>query len=76
MDFNKLVDNAKKELNLVYNSEKPVVLIGSATCGKSAGSEEISSAIQEECIKNDIECKLVKVGCKMCIRDRFKINWL
>ena len=63
MDFNKLVDNAKKELNLVYNSEKPVVLIGSATCGKSAGSEEISSAIQEECIKNDIECKLVKVGC-------------
>ncbi len=52
-----------KELNLVYNSEKPVVLIGSATCGKSAGSEEISSAIQEECIKNDIECKLVKVGC-------------
>ncbi len=63
MDFKKLVDNAKKELNLVYNSEKPVVLIGSATCGKSAGSEEISSAIQEECIKNDIECKLVKVGC-------------
>lgn len=63
MDFNKLVYNAEKELNLIYNSEKPVVLIGSATCGKSAGSEEITSVIQEECIKNDIECKLVKVGC-------------
>jgi len=63
MDFNKRVQIAEEELSLVYNSKEPVVLIGSATCGKSAGSEEVAVAIKEECIKNDIDCRIVKVGC-------------
>ena len=63
MDFNKQVQMAEEELDWVYKSEKPVVLVGSATCGNSAGAEEVASIIQEECIKNDIECSIVKVGC-------------
>ena len=63
MDFNERVQIAEKELNSVYNSKQPVVLIGSATCGNSAGAEEVSSAIQEECIKDDIKCSIINVGC-------------
>ncbi|BDZ70285.1 NADH-quinone oxidoreductase subunit NuoF [Methanobacterium petrolearium] len=63
MDFDKQVQIAEKELKGLYESEKPVVLVGSATCGNSAGAEEIRSVIQEECIKNDIDCKIVQVGC-------------
>lgn len=63
MDFDKQVQIAEVELQGLYRGEKPVVLVGSATCGNSAGAEEIRSVIQEECIKNDIDCNIVKVGC-------------
>ncbi len=63
MDFNNRVQNANKELELVYENEKPVLLVGSATCGNSAGAEEVASAISEECEENNIECEIVKVGC-------------
>ncbi|BDZ67451.1 (2Fe-2S) ferredoxin domain-containing protein [Methanobacterium ferruginis] len=63
MDFNRMVQLAKKELESVYESEKPVVMVGSATCGNSAGAKEVASVIQEECEENDIECRIVKVGC-------------
>lgn len=63
MDFDNRVRIAEKELKSVYENEKPVVLVGSATCGNSAGAVEIASVIQEECEENNIECKIVKVGC-------------
>ncbi|MCC7550764.1 MAG: NADH-quinone oxidoreductase subunit NuoF [Methanobacterium sp.] len=63
MDFNRMVQLAKKELESVYESEKPVVMVGSATCGNSAGAKEVASVIQEECEENGIECRIVKVGC-------------
>lgn len=63
MDFNKRVQIAEKEMKSVYHNKKPVVLVGSATCGNSAGAKEVASTIQEECIKSDIECMIVKVGC-------------
>ncbi|NYB50954.1 MAG: NADH-quinone oxidoreductase subunit NuoF [Methanobacteriaceae archaeon] len=63
MNFKDMVKIAEKDWGLVYNSEKPVVLVGAATCGNSAGAEEVASAIQSESDENNIECEIVKVGC-------------
>lgn len=63
MDFNNRVQSAKKELELVYESNQPVVLVGSATCGNSAGAQEIASTIQEKCKEKSIKCEVVNVGC-------------
>jgi NADH-quinone oxidoreductase subunit F len=63
MDFNNRVKKAEKELQSVYNGKTPVVLVGSATCGNSAGAEEVASIIEEECKENNIECRIVNGGC-------------
>jgi NADH-quinone oxidoreductase subunit F len=63
MNFKNMVQRAKKEYNALYNSKEPVVIIGSATCGNSAGAEEISSVILDQSEKNKIKCQIVHVGC-------------
>jgi len=63
MNFKNMVQRAKKEYHALYNSKEPVVFIGSATCGNSAGAEEISSVIRDQCEKNQIKCQIVHVGC-------------
>ena len=47
MNFDKIVNTAKKEYKSLYEGEDPLILIGSATCGKSAGASLVKSAIQE-----------------------------
>ena len=63
MKFPELVQRAKEEYNSLYENNDPVVLVGSATCGNSAGAELISTIISEESQKNNLKCKVVQVGC-------------
>jgi len=63
MNFKNLVQKAKKEYKALYNSTEPIILIGSATCGNSAGAEQIKSVITNECEENQIKCQIVTVGC-------------
>jgi NADH-quinone oxidoreductase subunit F len=63
MDFKVKVQKAEEDFQSVYLGEKPVVMVGSATCGNSAGADEVASVIQQECEENNIECRIVKVGC-------------
>ena len=63
MNFDKIVNTAKKEYESLYKSEKPLILIGSATCGRSAGASLIKSVIQDELEKNGIDAEVVEVGC-------------
>ena len=63
MNFDKIVNTAKKEYKSLYEGEDPLILIGSATCGKSAGASLVKSAIQEELEKNEVNAEIVEVGC-------------
>jgi NADH-quinone oxidoreductase subunit F len=63
MNFNELLKQSKEEYNLLWECKNPVILVGSATCGRSAGAREVSSAFKEELEKQNISCEIVEVGC-------------
>ncbi|MBM4240627.1 MAG: NADH-quinone oxidoreductase subunit NuoF [Euryarchaeota archaeon] len=63
MNFSEMIQQAKEEYNSLYQNEELVILIGSATCGNSAGASIVSSTIQEELEKHNINYKIVEVGC-------------
>ena len=63
MKFEEIVQKAKKEYKELYESEGPLILIGSATCGNSAGATALKPIIEEELKKNNLNGKIIDVGC-------------
>ena len=61
MNFEQLKQSAKEEWRQLEFSQKPLILVGDATCGRSAGSSEILDVFRKE-VKN-LDCKIVEVGC-------------
>lgn len=63
MKFEELVKKSEKEYRSLFEAEIPVILVGSATCGNSAGAIAVKSAIEEEIKRLSIPCEIVTVGC-------------
>lgn len=63
MNFEKLVQKAKKEYYSIFRGEPPAIFIGSATCGISAGANEITKVIEDEITRKNIEARIIPVGC-------------
>ncbi len=47
----------------LFDSGKPVIMVGSATCGRAAGALEVLQAIREELRRQSLDCPIVEVGC-------------
>ena len=62
-DFNILYDRSVKEWSGLRNSMEPVIYVGAATCGRSAGAIDVMISIDEEINKWKLRCKVVQVGC-------------
>ncbi len=45
------------------NHDRPVITVGTATCGRAAGALEVLRAFQDEVKKHDLDCPVVEVGC-------------
>ena len=45
------------------NHDKPVILVGTATCGRAAGALEVLRAFIDEVKKHHLDCPVVEVGC-------------
>ena len=45
------------------SNEKPVILLGTATCGRAAGSLAVLAAFQEEIDKHHLDVVLTETGC-------------
>ncbi len=63
MNYNQLVKESEEEYNSLLAGETPVILIGSATCGKSAGAIEVSDAFKTELESQDVVAEVIDVGC-------------
>lgn len=63
MNFNNLIKQSKEEYHNLIHDETPVILIGAATCGNSAGAQTIKTVIEEELQKTQDECRIIEVGC-------------
>ncbi len=63
MNFFDIVYQAKEEYRLLYKGEKPLILVGAATCGRSAGALDTFSVLEDESKKHDADCNIIEVGC-------------
>lgn len=63
MNFEQLVRESKEEYRSVFESETPVILVGSATCGNSVGANQVAAAFIEELKECNLEAEIIEVGC-------------
>jgi NADH-quinone oxidoreductase subunit F len=43
--------------------DRPVIMVGAATCGRAAGALDVIKAFREEIGKHKIDCPVIEVGC-------------
>jgi NADH-quinone oxidoreductase subunit F len=61
--FEEIRHRAELHWNQLWNSDNPVVMVGTATCGRAAGALEVVKAIREEVGKQELACPVIEVGC-------------
>jgi NADH-quinone oxidoreductase subunit F len=63
MNFEKIRSKAKEEWEALQESDKILILIGTATCGRSAGSLHVMKTFQDELKNKGIGADIIEVGC-------------
>jgi NADH-quinone oxidoreductase subunit F len=62
-DFKKVYMDARREWETLESGKKPIVTVGTATCGRSAGSLEVLEGIQESLKNHQVDATILEVGC-------------
>ena len=60
--FREIKERAETHWQEIWN-ERPLVLVGAATCGRAAGAIEVMQTFRDEIKKRDIDCPVIEVGC-------------
>lgn len=63
LSFDDVRREATDRWNAVRTGPHPRILVGTATCGRSAGSLDVLDAFREEAKNRSIECHVIEVGC-------------
>ncbi len=63
MTFEEIEKKALLEWRVLEQVEKPCLLVGAATCGRSAGALAVIDAINKTLKEFNIEAKVIQVGC-------------
>ena len=61
--FQEIKNRAESHWRALYDSGKPVIMVGTATCGRAAGALEVLKAIRGELKRQNLNCPLIEVGC-------------
>jgi len=62
-NFGDMRTRAKETWDALQCSRQPVVYVGTATCGLSAGSLDVLETLRNELERRDIDCTIIEVGC-------------
>jgi NADH-quinone oxidoreductase subunit F len=63
MKFEEIKNIAASDWQLLEQSKKPRILVGSATCGRASGALSVMEAIREELQQQGLEANILEVGC-------------
>ena len=70
MELSELTRVATEEWNDLLKGDEPVILVGNATCGRSAGAGAVLNVLREKIAESGLPCKLHEVGCiGMCYNE-------
>ena len=61
--FQRIKSDALARVKDLYDGKAPVIMVGTATCGRAAGALEVLHAIKEEVVREHIDASVVEVGC-------------
>ena len=63
LKFEEIKKQAESHWREIWNDQMPVILVGTATCGRAAGALEVLQAIKETVKKQNLDCLIYEVGC-------------
>ena len=63
MNFTEIQEQARQEWDSLQSGSVPVIAVGTATCGRSAGALGVVQAFEEEMSEKGVEAHIVEVGC-------------
>ena len=61
--FREIQKRAQSHWREIWNGQTPVILVGTATCGRAAGALEVLQAVKEAVKKQSLNCFIYEVGC-------------
>ncbi|MFC2014540.1 NADH-ubiquinone oxidoreductase-F iron-sulfur binding region domain-containing protein [Chloroflexota bacterium] len=61
--FREIESRARPYREELEKSNRPVIMVGAATCGQAAGAAEVLKAFRDEVKKRDLDCPVIEVGC-------------
>jgi NADH-quinone oxidoreductase subunit F len=61
--FEEIRSRAELQWHELFSSGNPVVMVGTATCGRAAGALDVLQAIRDEIEKQEVICPVLEVGC-------------
>lgn len=61
--FEEIKSRAESHWRELWDSGRPAIMVGAATCGRAAGALEVLQAIRNEIKKQNLDCQVVEVGC-------------
>ncbi len=63
LSFQEIVSRAKSRWEELWVSGNPVIMVGTATCGRAAGALKVLHALRDEVEKQQLHCPVIEVGC-------------
>ena len=61
--FGEIQKQAQSRWQGIWNDQIPVILVGTATCGRAAGALEVLQAVKDTVEKQNLNCLIYEVGC-------------
>jgi len=63
MSFERMKREAKEKTQALRRSRKPLIFIGAATCGRSAGALDTLKVFHQELKSRNIDAEIIETGC-------------
>ena len=63
LSFDELRRRAKQQWDALHDDGKPRILVGTATCGRSAGALEVLEVFRRQTHDGRLDCHIIEVGC-------------
>ncbi len=60
--FKEIKERAESRWRELWHN-KPVIMVGTATCGRAAGALEVLQTFRDEVKKRNLDCPVIEVGC-------------
>ncbi len=61
--FGEIRKRAQARWKEIWDDQTPVILVGTATCGRAAGALEVLQAIKDSVKRQNLNCLIYEVGC-------------